>query len=209
MINICIADNEPVVLHGLSTFFHNHKKISIVNQVSNFDSLLHVLKDNKIDVVIFDLDLEGLAKINDLKSTTDLFSETKFMLFSALSEKVFTLNVLKAGVCGFVAKTASLADVESAVLKMVEGEIVVDKNVKQKLDYLAGQDKSDRLYRKISTREIEVLRYLAAGKKNKEVAEILGLDEKTISTYKLRLLAKLNVTNLVDLINKAKMFDIV
>ena len=61
----------------------------------------------------------------------------------------------------------------------------------------------------MSNRELEVLRYLADGKKNKEIAAILKLDEKTVSTYKLRLLAKLHVTNLIDLVNKSKMLNVV
>ena len=77
------------------------------------------------------------------------------------------------------------------------------------LQALAKQNKSERLYRKLSNREIEVLRYLSSGKKNNEISSILGLNEKTISTYKLRLLTKLNVTNLVDLVNKAKTLEIV
>jgi DNA-binding CsgD family transcriptional regulator len=59
------------------------------------------------------------------------------------------------------------------------------------------------MYRKLSNREVEVLRLLSNGKKNSEISKILGLNEKTISTYKLRLLKKLNVSNLVDLVNKA------
>ena len=74
---------------------------------------------------------------------------------------------------------------------------------------IMGPVNYDGLFKKLSTREIEVLRYLNDGKKNKEVAQILGLDEKTISTYKLRLLAKLNVTNLVDLLKKAKDLDVI
>ena len=74
---------------------------------------------------------------------------------------------------------------------------------------IAKQNKSERLYRKLSNREIEVLRYLSDGKKNNEISKILNLNEKTISTYKLRLLTKLNVTNLVDLVNKAKTLEIV
>jgi two-component system, NarL family, response regulator, fimbrial Z protein, FimZ len=209
MIKICIADNQPVVLQGLTSYFSKHDKISIVNQVSDFDSLVVVLKEYKIDAVVFDLDLEGLSKIVDLKNAINLFFDTKFIAFSTLSEKVFTANVLKAGVRGFVSKAAKMQSLERAILDVVGGEIVLDKKVKEKLDFFETQSKSDRLYRKISTREVEVLRYLAAGKKNKEVAKILNLDEKTISTYKLRLLAKLKVTNLVDLINKAKMFDII
>jgi DNA-binding NarL/FixJ family response regulator len=61
----------------------------------------------------------------------------------------------------------------------------------------------NEMYRKLSNREVEVLRFLSNGKKNSEISKILGLNEKTISTYKLRLLKKLNVSNLVDLVNKA------
>ena len=81
--------------------------------------------------------------------------------------------------------------------------------IKKNLALIAKQNKSERLYRKLSNREIEVLRFLSDGKKNNEIAKILALNEKTISTYKLRLLTKLNVTNLVDLVNKAKTLEIV
>ena len=77
------------------------------------------------------------------------------------------------------------------------------------MDLISKQNKGERLYRKLSSREIEVLRYLSDGKKNNEIAKLLALNEKTISTYKLRLLNKLNVNNLVDLVNKAKTLDIV
>jgi DNA-binding NarL/FixJ family response regulator len=73
----------------------------------------------------------------------------------------------------------------------------------------SSNKKVTRLFKKVSNREIEVLRYLNNGKKNKEIAQILGIDEKTISTYKLRLLSKLNVTNLVDLLKKAKDLEII
>ena len=72
---------------------------------------------------------------------------------------------------------------------------------------IAKQNKSERLYRKLSNREIEVLRFLSDGKKNNEISKILSLNEKTISTYKLRLLTKLNVTNLVDLVNSLVAFE--
>ena len=90
-----------------------------------------------------------------------------------------------------------------------QGKIIIDETVKKNLALIAKQNKSERLYRKLSNREVEVLRYLSDGKKNNEISKILNLNEKTISTYKLRLLQKLNVTNLVDLVNKAKTLEIV
>ena len=86
---------------------------------------------------------------------------------------------------------------------------MMSDSIKKNLALIAKQNKSERLYRKLSNREIEVLRYLSDGKKNNEISKLLNLNEKTISTYKLRLLQKLNVTNLVDLVNKAKTLDIV
>jgi DNA-binding NarL/FixJ family response regulator len=96
-----------------------------------------------------------------------------------------------------------------SIIKVNQGKIIINETVKKNLDLIAKQSKSERLYRKLSNREVEVLRYLSGGKKNHEIAEILSLNEKTISTYKLRLLTKLNVTNLVDLVNKAKTLEIV
>ena len=96
-----------------------------------------------------------------------------------------------------------------AIIKVNQGKIIIDETVKKNLALIAKQNKSERLYRKLSNREVEVLRYLSDGKKNNEISKILGLNEKTISTYKLRLLQKLNVTNLVDLVNKAKTLEIV
>ena len=94
-------------------------------------------------------------------------------------------------------------------MKVSRGAIIFSDAVKKNIALISRQPKSERLYRKLSSREIEVLRYLSNGKKNKEIAVLLTLNEKTISTYKLRLLAKLNVTNLVDLVNKAKTLQIV
>ena len=94
--------------------------------------------------------------------------------------------------------------------KLCEGVLKVNPDIKVLMISLLNKGKkSERLYRKLSSREIEVLRYLSEGKKNKEIAKLLDLNEKTISTYKLRLLTKLHVTNLVDLVNKAKTLDIV
>ena len=108
------------------------------------------------------------------------------------------------GASGFLNKAEKLETLSQSIIKVYNGEIILNEAIKKNLEIIGNQHKSERLHRKLSTRELEVLRYLSDGKKNNEIAEILGLNEKTISTYKLRLLIKLNVTNLLDLVNKAK-----
>lgn len=209
MINVCLADNYPVVHFGVKSYFKDHADISIVSNVGNLSMIDEVLKTKKIDVLVIDLELEGLSSIYDVKSIIKNHPATKVIIFTSLSEQIYAPNAIKSGVSGFVHKSAKLETLGNTIVKVHQGTIVLSDAVKKNLALIAKQNKSDRLYRKLSNREIEVLRYLSDGKKNNEISKILNLNEKTISTYKLRLLTKLNVTNLVDLVNKAKTLEIV
>lgn len=209
MIKVCLADNYPVVHFGVKSYFRDHATISIVANVGNFSMVKDVLYTKEIDVLLIDLDLDGLASLYELKAIIKNYTKTKIIIFSSYSEKIYAPNAIKAGVAGYVHKTAKLEALGIAITKVNQGQIILNDIIKKNLALIAKQNKSDRLYRKLSNREVEVLRYLSNGKKNNEISTILGLNEKTISTYKLRLLTKLNVTNLVDLVNKAKTLEIV
>jgi len=209
MIKICVADNHPVVIQGIKSYFETNTHIDVVASATNLENLVNLLQDKTIDIVVLDLELLGISSIRDIKGLVKDFSDSKIILFTAVSEKMYAPTAVKAGVSSYVMKTATLKELESVISKVAKGETVINDEVKKAIELLSKGKKADRLFKKLSTREVEVLRYLNDGKKNKEVAEILGLDEKTISTYKLRLLAKLNVTNLVDLLNKAKSLDII
>ncbi|WP_395049060.1 LuxR C-terminal-related transcriptional regulator [Flavobacterium sp.] len=209
MIKVCLANNHPVVHFGVKSYFKDHDDISIVANVGNFLMVRDILLTKEIDVLILDLELEGLSSIFEVKNILKNFPKTKIIIFSDLSEQIYAPNAIKAGVSGFVSKKEKLETLGQAIIKVHQGKIIIDETVKKNLALIAKQNKSERLYRKLSNREVEVLRYLSDGKKNNEISKILGLNEKTISTYKLRLLQKLNVTNLVDLVNKAKTLEIV
>jgi two-component system, NarL family, response regulator, fimbrial Z protein, FimZ len=209
MIKVGIADNQPVVHFGIESFFKGHHNINIVGHYSNFSELAEVLDNEKPDILILDLELNGLSSMNFIKILKREHHFTRIIIYSNLSEQTYTPNAIKAGVSAYVHKTNELEVLENAILKVNQGEIIFSDDVRKKLLAISKQNKSERLYRKLSSREVEVLRYLSDGKKNNEIAKLLDLNEKTISTYKLRLLNKLNVTNLVDLVNKAKKLEIV
>lgn len=209
MIKVCVADNFPVVHFGVKSYFKDHSDISIIANIGNFSMLNEILQTKEIDVLLLDLELEGLTSIFEVKSILKEFPKTKVIIYSSLSEQIYAPNSIKAGVSGFVHKTEKLGTLAETIIKVQQGKIIMNETVKKNLALIAKQNKSERLYRKLSNREVEVLRYLSDGKKNHEIADILKLNEKTISTYKLRLLTKLNVTNLVDLVNKAKTLEIV
>lgn len=209
MVKIGLADNHPVVHYGIRAYYKEHADVSLVGIVDNFEMVSEMLKRKEIDVLLLDLELEGLSSINLIKDLVKKFPKVKIILFSNLNEQIYAPNAIKAGVFAFVQKSEKLEVLTSTIIKVNRGAIIFSDAVKKNMALISKQAKSERLYRKLSSREIEVLRYLSNGKKNKEVAQALNLNEKTISTYKLRLLAKLNVTNLVDLVNKAKTLEIV
>src|SRR6478672_7592508 len=209
MINVCLADNYPVVHFGVKSYFKDHPEISIVSNVGSFFMVPDALRNKEINVLVIDLELDGLKSIYELKAIIKNFPTTKVLVFTNLNEQVYAPNAIKAGVLGFVHKTSKLETLGTTIIRVHQGIVMMSDTIKRNLALIAKQNKSERLYRKLSNREIEVLRYLSDGKKNNEISKLLDLNEKTISTYKLRLLQKLNVTNLVDLVNKAKTLEIV
>ncbi len=204
MIKVCLADNYPVVHYGVKSYFKDSTEISVVSHAGNFNQVKEALKSKDIDILVVDLSLEGLASVLDIKALLKENTKTKVLIFSSYEEHMYAPNCIKMGASGFLNKAEKMETLNQAIIKIQNGEIILNDAIKKNLELIGSQHKSERLHRKLSTREIEVLRYLSDGKKNNEIADILGLNEKTVSTYKLRLLIKLNVTNLLDLVNKAK-----
>ncbi len=173
MIKVCLADNHPIVHYGIKSFFKDSSEVSIVGHAENFQTLEEILSKKAVDIVILDLDLEGLSSINLVKSMVKEHAATKLVIYTNLSEQMYAPNALKAGVSAYVHKTAKLETLASALSKVNNGNVVFSDVVKKNLALIGKRNKSERLYRKLSTREIEVLRYLSDGKKNNLHTEIL------------------------------------
>lgn len=209
MITVCLADNSPVVHLGVQTYFNNNSTIKVKYSVTNFADLERKLAADLVDCVIIDVELEGLNSILKIKTLLQEYPDLKVIFFTNVSDTMYAPPAIKAGVKAYVSKNVILPELENTITRVSNGDLIFSSEVKKAIEILNKTKKSERLYKKLSTREIEVLRYFSEGRKNKEVAKILDLDEKTISTYKLRLLQKLSVTNLLDLINKAKQLEII
>ncbi len=205
MIKLCIADSAPVISFGIHSYFNNHAAIACVSIAKNLEKLLEELHSKEIQLLLLDLELEGFSSLRDLKNLLNEYPQLKIILFTNAAEKMYAQTALKLGVEAYIPKKTSLDTLEETLLRVAK----VTENNSENSAIGSQEKKNERLHKKISTREIEVLRYLSSGKKNKEIAQILKIDEKTISTYKLRLLTKLSVTNLVDLLQKAKDLDII
>ncbi|MDF0715657.1 response regulator transcription factor [Muricauda sp. 334s03] len=208
MIKVLIADNHPIVRLGIRQVLESSSDIEVIADVSTTEELFNTLKTVTPDVVILEMDIPEINGIATLRKMKLEFPDIKTLMYSGQSEDVYALSTIRAGAFGYLSKTADLEYIISAVKKVSEGNMFITNELAQRLAFDEGTQKPRRFFRKLSSREVEVLKLLASGKRNKEVAEGLNLNEKTVSTYKARLMKKLNVDNLVDLLQQAKALEL-
>ncbi|WP_298930321.1 response regulator transcription factor [uncultured Allomuricauda sp.] len=208
MIKVLIADNHPIVRLGIKQVLEASSDIEVIADVSTTSQLFDVLEKATPDVVMLEMDIPEINGIATLRKLKQEFPNVKSLMYSGQSEDVYALSTIRAGAFGYLSKTADLDYIISAVRKVSEGNMFITNELAQRLAFDEGTQKPRRFFRKLSSREVEVLKLLASGKRNKEVAEGLNLNEKTVSTYKARLMKKLNVDNLVDLLQQAKALEL-
>ena len=208
MIKVIIADNHPIVRLGIKQVLETSSDIEVIADVSDTSELFETLEKVSPDVVILEMDIPEINGIAALRKLKQEFPNVKSLMFSGQSEDVYALSTIRAGAFGYLSKTADIDYLVSAVKKVAEGSMFITNELAQRQAFDEGTQKPRRFFRKLSSREVEVLKLLASGKRNKEVAEGLNLNEKTVSTYKARLMKKLNVDNLVDLLQQAKALEL-
>lgn len=208
MINVFIADSHPIVRLGIKQVLDSTADFKVIGDASTTTELFEALDKVSPDVVMLEMDIPEINGIATLRKIKQDFPSTKVLMYSGQSEDVYALSTIRAGAYGYLSKTADVDYIISAIRKVAEGNMFITNELAQRLAFDEGTQKPRRFFRKLSTREVEVLKLLASGKRNKEVAEGLNLNEKTVSTYKARLMRKLNVDNLVDLLQQAKALEL-
>jgi len=208
MIKVLIADYHPIMRIGIKHLLESSPDMEIIADVSTTDELFECLETMVPDVLILEMDIPDINGIAALRKIKLNYPDIKVLMFSSQSEDVYALSTIRAGAYGYLSKTAPMDYLLAAVNKVASGSMFITNELAQRLAFDEGTQKPRRFFRKLSSREVEVLKLLASGKRNKEVAEGLNLNEKTVSTYKARLMKKLNVDNLVDLLQQAKALEL-
>lgn len=204
MIKVLIVDSHPIIATGLKLFFEHGSEIDVVGNVDNGVKIFEFLRRYPVDVIISEIDLPELNGITALRALKKEYHDLKMIMYSHLPEKIYATSVLKAGAAAYVPKSADMFTLQEAILKVYNGGIYLSKKIAQSVNFSKSKLESLKPYQRLSSREIEVLKLLLSGKKNKDIATELNINQKTVSTYKARLFKKLKVSSVVDLINKTK-----
>ncbi|WP_290700694.1 response regulator transcription factor [Lacinutrix sp.] len=203
MVKLLVVDQHPIVSKGLELVFNVTRDIKFVGSVNNGEAIFEFLKNTPVDIVLTEIDLPKLNGLTAIRRIKSEFPDTKVIMFSSQSEDVYAVSSIKAGADGFIPKTAGIITIREAILKVYKDGMYLSDSLLQRLNKDSKGINGSSFYKKLSTREVEVLKLLASGKRNKDIAKELQINEKTVSTYKARLMKKLKVDNLVDLVNQS------
>ena len=209
MNTVLIADHHPITRLGIASLLEKEGRYDVVGKVTTGKDLFRFLRNRIPDVLIMEIDLPEINGITALRTIKSDHPGTKILILSCHPEEMYALNAIKAGASAYLAKTVSTEILKEAIHQVARGGIYLNKDISDKLN--SASTTSNNLisrYRKLSTREIEVLNLLSTGKRNKDIAEALDINEKTVSTYKTRLLKKLRVDNLADLITQSRLLQL-
>uniref|UniRef100_E6XIL8 Two component transcriptional regulator, LuxR family n=1 Tax=Shewanella putrefaciens (strain 200) TaxID=399804 RepID=E6XIL8_SHEP2 len=203
---ILIVDDHPVVVLALKIILEQNG-FEVIADTNNGVDALKLVKDLSPDAVILDIGIPQLDGLEVIERSRKLANPPPILVLTAQPSDHFVVRCIQAGASGFVSKQKDMTEVTGALRAILSGHSyfpILGNNI-----ITQSHQQEAELIKKLSTREMVVLQQLAIGLSNKEIADRMLLSNKTISTYKTRLLEKLNAKTLVDLIEIAKRNSII
>lgn len=203
-INLLLADDHSLIRQGMEFVIEEIGWEANIIHASNLKQVLNVVENQQIDIVIIDAvfpDGNSLSIIPEIKK---LSPKTKILVFSGLDEQTQSLRYINAGANGFLSKMSEEEETKNAVLKIhEEGKYLSSVTQTVLLESIKNPDVLNPLQR-LTKRELQIAEMYAKGLGNLEIANILDVKQNTISTIKKRIFEKLDIDNIVELINLFK-----
>lgn len=202
-MKILIADDHPVVRHGLKTILATDAELTVVGEAKDGHEAADLARKIEWDIAILDYSMPGRSGIDLLKEIKLQHPERPVLMLSMYPEELHATRVLKAGGAGYINKDRAGEELIAAIRKIRKGGKYVSPALAEKLaaDLTRGDDKP--LHESLSDREYRVMWLLASGKAVSQIAGEMFLSPSTISTYRSRVLRKLNVANNAALVQYA------
>lgn len=199
MIRLLIVDDHDVVRAGFRHLLQEHPEIQVSHEAKTGREALDAIRHQNLDVALIDLALQDMSGLDVLKQAKTIRPELAVLILSAHSEEQYGLSVLKFGASGFVGKELASDQLLTAVLRAANGRRYISPKLAEILADGMVDDLDQPLHTRLSEREFQVFSKLAVGKSVTEIADELFLSVKTVSTYRTRILEKMNFSTNADL----------
>ncbi|MGE2337695.1 fimbria biosynthesis transcriptional regulator FimZ [Enterobacter hormaechei] len=205
--SVIIMDEHPIVRMSIEVLLQKNKNIQVKLKSGDSHEVLDCIRNHPIDLVILDIEMTGTDGFVLLKRIRNLNKDIKILFLSSKSEAFYAGRAIRAGANGFVSKRKDLGEIYNAVEMILTGYSFFPSETFSFINHI-GSRTGAAVDMPLSNREVTVLRYLANGLSNKEIADQLLLSNKTISAHKSNIFSKLGVQSIVELIDYAKAHEL-
>jgi len=199
MLKILIADDHAIVRQGLKQMVTETQDMVVAGEASNGQELLNKIKEEDYDVVVLDITMPGRNGVDVLRQLRSERPQLPVLMLSIHPEEQYALRALKAGASGYLTKESAPDELVAAIRKVSWGGKYVSSSLAEKLAFELETGHEQAPHEALSDREYQVMCMIASGKTVMEIAQELSLSEKTISTYRSRILEKMKMKNNAEL----------
>ncbi len=210
MIKIVLADDHTIIRDGLKLMLKDAgPEIRVVGEVSSGEELIKLLTDTEADIVLLDIFMPGMDGLQVARYVSQKFPNLKIIILTVTNNENYIREALQAGVLGYLLKTADQTELIQAIQSVINGKKYVSSQIT--IDLLANKERklsatADNTLNKdplLSKRELEVLKLIAQGFTNAEIAEKLFISKRTIEIHRQNMLEKTSTRNTANLISYA------
>ncbi len=202
MIRVLIADDHPIIRRGLKQIVADQSDMTVVADTGEGREALALADAHSLDVIVLDISMPGLSGLEVLNELKRLHPGLPVLILSVHPEGELALRLLKAGAAGYLNKEIAPEELAGAIRRVAGGKKYISRTLAELLAE-SVQRGADPPEASLSDREYQVLRLIASGKTVSEIAEEIALSVKTISTYRARILEKMNMRTNAELVRYA------
>jgi len=195
MIKIVIADDHDIVRAGLKQIISDTRDMKVTGESGSAEQLIDLIKKNEYDVVLLDLKMSGMNGLDAIKHIKLLKPDLPVIVLSMHAEDQYAVRTIRAGASGYITKETASENLVAAIKKAVAGGRYISPALAESLADSIAWGGMDTPHEILTDREFQVMCMIASGKSVSEIASELFLSVKTISTYRQRILKKMNIKN--------------
>ncbi len=193
MIRVLLVDDHPLVRLGLRSYLDTETDLDVIAEAENGRVAVELAQEHQPDVILMDLLMPEMNGLEAVEAIAALGLSSKIVILTSSLEDEKIIQALRLGAAGYILKTTAAAKVTAAIRAAADGESVLDAEVQKRVIQGLQQSSERPLWHTLTDRELAVLRGIAAGKNNQEIADWLGIGVKTVKTHVSNVLAKLDV----------------
>jgi len=203
MIRVLIADDHALVRDGLRHILQNAKGFEVVGEASDGVSTIALVRSHQAEVLVLDLSMPGRNGVELIKQIKDELPALRILVLTMHAEQQYAVRAFKAGASGYLTKESASAELVSAVGKVASGGVYVSLAMAERFAQSLNEPADTLPHQRLSDRELDVFRRIAAGQTLTEIAAELYVSSKTVSTYKTRILEKMQMPHEAALVRYA------